>query len=135
MQQHRGHAAALFILGVAVLGILAVSALIRVPRQALAAEAPFSSSAMPFTSYGAPPAADFLADDEETARVTRLVQQGADRAGGALGSSELADFVFWLALAAAGALVAPTARINVSPGPRAPPRALNLKLRRLAWQA
>jgi hypothetical protein len=134
MQQHRGHAAALFILGFAVLGILAVGALIRVPLQALT-EAPFSSSAMPFTSYGAPPAADFLADDEETARVTRLVQRGADSAGGALGSSELADFVFWLALAAAGALVAPTARINVSPGPRAPPRALNLKLRRLAWQA
>jgi hypothetical protein len=133
MQQHRGHAAALFILGFAVLGILAVGALIRVPLQALT-EAPFSSSAMPFSSYGAASDADFLAD-EETARVTRLVQRGADSAGGALGSSELADFVFWLALAAAGALVAPTARINVSPGPRAPPRALNLKLRRLAWQA
>ena len=135
MQQHRGHAAALFILGFAVLGVLAVSALIRAPRQTLAAEAPFSFSGMPFTPYGAAPAADFLADDEETARVTRLVHQGSDSPGGALGSSELADFVFWLALAAAGALVAPTARINVSPGPRAPPRALNLRLRRLAWQA
>jgi hypothetical protein len=130
MQQHRGHAAALFILGFAVLGILAVSAVNGVPRQASAAGVPFSFSGMPDTA----PAAD-SADDEETDRATRLLQHRADSAGGAVGSSGLADFVFWLSLAAAAALVAPFGRTTVSLGPRAPPRALNLKLRRLAWQA
>jgi hypothetical protein len=136
VQQHRGLAAALVTLGFAVLGGVAVTAqLTPGKRQAFVPVAPVSPAGIPHTFYGAAPAADFSADDEETVRVTRLLKQRADSAGGALVTHGLAEFVLLLAPVPPAALAAPAKRIVVSLGPRAPPRALNLKLRRLAWQA
>jgi hypothetical protein len=133
VQQHRGHAAALVILGFAVLAGVAVnSQLSPTKRQTLA---PVSPSGIPHTFYGAAPTADFSADDEETARLTRLLKQRADSASGALVPRALAELVFWLAPVPAAAVAAPVKPIVVALGPRAPPRARNLKLRRLAWQA
>ena len=136
MQQHRGLAAALSILGFAVLGVVAVSSQpTPAKRQAFAPVAPVSPSGIPHTYFGTAPAAEFSADDEETVRVTRLLKHRADSASGALAPHGLADFVHWLAPVHATALAAQTERIIVSLGPRAPPRAPNPNLRRLAWQA
>jgi len=121
------------ILGFAVLAGVAVnSQLSPTKRRTLA---PVSPSSIPHTFYGAAPAADFSADDEETVRLTRLLKQRADSASGALVPRRLPEFVFWLAPVPAVSVAAPAGPIVVALGPRAPPRALNLKLRRLAWQA
>ena len=122
-------------LGFAVLGGVAVAAqLTPTKRQALVPLASVSPSGIPHTFYGAA-AADFSADDEETVRLMRLLKQRADSANGAFVPHGLAEFVFWLAPVPADTVAASAKRIIVALGPRAPPRALNLKLRRLAWQA
>jgi hypothetical protein len=122
------------ILGLAVLAGVAVNSRLT-PTKRQAPVAPVSPSGIPHTFYSAAPAADFSADDEETVRLTRLLKQRADSANGAFVPRGLADFVFWLAPVPADTVAAPAKRIVIALGPRAPPRALNLKLRRLAWQA
>lgn len=92
---------------------------------------PFSPSGVLSPLFAAAPVVDLSPDDDETARELK------DRTtvdGAAPSNGRLADVHLFFA-DTPEAESAPTGRIAFSLGPRAPPRAHNFDLRRLAWQA
>ena len=135
-QQHRGHAAALSMHCAAVLAAMVVIAASLLANAASAAASPrigSTPSGAHHPAYAGDAVADLTSDDEAL-RVTRVLKQRADDVAGAPASRGLADAFSWIA-PAAPALVPPVERLNLSLGPRAPPRAFNFDFRRQAWLA
>jgi hypothetical protein len=132
MQQDRGHPAGLSVHCVAVLaGTLVIIASHVATASGAASPRILAPSGAHHPAYGGDAGADLTLDDEAL-RVTRVLKQRTDSAGGVPAPRGLADAFSWTAPAAV-ALVPPAGRPNLSLGPRAPPRAFNFDFRRLAW--
>jgi hypothetical protein len=133
LQQDRGHPAALYLHGAAVLaGIVAAVASHVVATASASVAAPLSPSGLLSPLLAAAPVVDLSPDDDETAR--ELKDRAANADAGAASNGRLNTVRFFFAHIPE-AEFAPAGRFAFSLGPRAPPRGRNVNLRRLAWQA